>query len=253
MPFCRDLFYRFYNGGEGRAFIIPTILIHGLGGTHLSWPSGIRRIKGQYIYALDLPGHGMTNVPAYCQASQISDKLLAFMIDMGIYSANIIGFSMGGAIALTLAQSHPERIRKLALISTGQKFRHIEKLGELLKHRSQIRIARQRLTHVGFHPTTPKSTRLKIIEPLYKARNSVLYADCRVCQSFSPKIIGSKPSFPILLICGDSDALVPQSEARKLHYLLPGSQLKIIKGGGHMILHEKTEDVRQTLVEFLKG
>ena len=36
----------------------PLILIHGAGGTYLHWPSHLRRLPEQLVYALDLPGHG---------------------------------------------------------------------------------------------------------------------------------------------------------------------------------------------------
>jgi pimeloyl-ACP methyl ester carboxylesterase len=34
------------------------VLIHGAGGSHLDWPAELRRMPGQHVYALDLPGHG---------------------------------------------------------------------------------------------------------------------------------------------------------------------------------------------------
>ena len=57
MPVAADLYYHIYEGSEeGRR--PPVVLIHGAGGTHLHWPSEVRRLPGYRVLALDLPGHG---------------------------------------------------------------------------------------------------------------------------------------------------------------------------------------------------
>ena len=58
MPQNAEIYYRISQ--EGNAESAPVILIHGAGGTHLHWPPQIRRLSGYRIYALDLPGHGIS-------------------------------------------------------------------------------------------------------------------------------------------------------------------------------------------------
>ena len=57
MPIAADLYYHAYQEGEK----LPVVLIHGAGGTHLFWPSEIRRLLGFRVFALDLPGHGKSS------------------------------------------------------------------------------------------------------------------------------------------------------------------------------------------------
>ncbi|MEJ5225477.1 MAG: alpha/beta fold hydrolase, partial [Anaerolineales bacterium] len=56
MPIAAGLHYFSHN--ETLTSRPPVILIHGAGGNYLSWPAEIRRLPGQRIFALDLPGHG---------------------------------------------------------------------------------------------------------------------------------------------------------------------------------------------------
>ena len=56
MPIASGLHYFAHN--ETLTSRPPVILIHGAGGSHLTWPAEVRRLPGQRIFALDLPGHG---------------------------------------------------------------------------------------------------------------------------------------------------------------------------------------------------
>jgi pimeloyl-ACP methyl ester carboxylesterase len=72
MPVAAGLYYFAHNPGEHNC--PPVILIHGAGGTHLSWPAEIRRLQGQRMLAVDLPGHGKSpglgkhSIPEYTQS-----------------------------------------------------------------------------------------------------------------------------------------------------------------------------------------
>jgi pimeloyl-ACP methyl ester carboxylesterase len=56
MPVKSELYYHLYQGSGYET--LPVVLIHGAGGTHLSWPPEVRRLAGVRVYAIDLPGHG---------------------------------------------------------------------------------------------------------------------------------------------------------------------------------------------------
>ena len=107
MPLNAEIYYRYSNEGEGE--VVPVILIHGAGGTHLHWPAQIRRLPGHNVYALDLPGHGKSEgrgnqtIESYCHS------IIQWMDDIHIFRSVIVGHSMGGAIALTMALQYPER------------------------------------------------------------------------------------------------------------------------------------------------
>jgi pimeloyl-ACP methyl ester carboxylesterase len=251
MPFCAELFYRHYDGGA-RSFVYPTILIHGLGGTHLSWPSQVRRINGQHMYAVDLPGHGLSEISAHRNVKPIAQKVYQFMSSMGIYSANIAGFSLGGAVAYALAQAHPNRIRSLTLIATGNRFNHTERLCRFFKPLHHRREAMELLMEVGFAPQTPKNLRRKVLEPLNRVRQNVLFADCSASQNFKPAAFSEKAKFPVFLLAGGEDQISPVAEVRKLKQNFSDVRMEIIPDAGHMLIFEQPQRVKEMLAIFLK-
>ncbi len=99
------------------------ILLHGAGGSYLSWPTQIRRMPGCRVYALDLPGHGGSpgmdevTIPGY--ASSVMD----WMRETGLNTAFLVGHSMGSAIALQIALEHPELVRGLCLLGSAARLR----------------------------------------------------------------------------------------------------------------------------------
>src|SRR5512144_1734171 len=100
MPVAASLYYFSHNEDERSR--PPIILIHGAGGTHLSWPPEVRRLPDQRVYAVDLPGHGKSEGIGRQSISAYARNLVAFMDAAKLSKAVIVGHSMGGAVALTL-------------------------------------------------------------------------------------------------------------------------------------------------------
>lgn len=251
MPFCNGQFYRCYHGEAG-ASIHPTILLHGLGGAHLSWPPTLRRLKGQQVYALDLPGHGLSELPACISIDSHIACLHRFITDMGFYSVNLIGHSMGSAIAYAYACRHPGRVRKLSLISFGQHFLYADQLESCFANTKTKAEAINLFIEKGFHPGFPKNMRRKILEPLNNTRSSVLFADAHICAIFSPGDLPEVARFPIQLIVGNEDALVPLYSVRQFSAGMAIVPICIIENSGHMVVFEQPEPVRQHLKYFLE-
>ena len=117
MPTAAGIYYAQFD--EGHKDQPPIILIHGAGSSHLIWPSEIRRLVGQRVLAVDLPGHGKSTGVGLQSISSNADQIVEFLAALGLYQAVFVGHSMGGAIALDLAIRHPNQVAGLGLISTG--------------------------------------------------------------------------------------------------------------------------------------
>ena len=96
----------------------PVILIHGYGAGIWVWEKQIDFLSSFYrVYALDLIGHGFSDRPkiAYTPETYIH-FFRDFMTAIGIEKATLIGNSMGGGLAWSVAALFPERVKRLVLI-----------------------------------------------------------------------------------------------------------------------------------------
>lgn len=125
MPICHNqgaaIHYEVHGSGK------PVVLIHGVavnfatnyaafGWTELLTENGFQ------VIGLDLRGHGASDKPQssadYSSAILASD-VLAVLDELSIEQAAVVGYSLGSAITLYLAQHFPERVNKAILIATG--------------------------------------------------------------------------------------------------------------------------------------
>lgn len=251
MTYCAGHFYRCYDGVTG-ASSYPTILLHGLGGTHLSWPATLRRLPGQRVFALDLPGHGGTALAPCVRVDCHAASLNQFIVKMGFQRVNLVGYSMGAMIALAYATQFPERIHKLSLLSIGLQYRYADLLEQYFSLPKTKQQGIDILLEHSFHADFPRRERKVLLKPLTSMRSSLLHADAQVCANFSADRDLRGAAFPIQLIGGEDDALVPLKGMRELAACLPGAKLQVIKQCGHSIVFEKTEETRNYLAAFLK-
>ncbi|MFX3617010.1 MAG: 2-succinyl-6-hydroxy-2,4-cyclohexadiene-1-carboxylate synthase [Sporolactobacillus sp.] len=101
----------------------PLVLLHGFTGSMADWEQLLPEWVSVFqVIRIDLLGHGQTGSPdspnRYSMDQQILD-LIGILDLLGIKQANVLGYSMGGRVALSLACLHPERIKCLILESVS--------------------------------------------------------------------------------------------------------------------------------------
>ena len=102
----------------------PIVLLHKLGGWLSDWRFVAPALaEGRRVLAFDLPGHGGSRwdgVPPYIQTLGETAALLVGALDeLGIDKIDLIGTSLGGCVAVPLSAFWPERVRKLAIVSSA--------------------------------------------------------------------------------------------------------------------------------------
>src|SRR4051812_16692863 len=97
------------------------VFIHGAGDSSAVWERQTRAFSnGNRVLAVDLPGHGARlSENGFNTHEQNAAEVIRMMDSQGIGKAVVAGHSMGGAVALTVALQHPERVQVLVLVATG--------------------------------------------------------------------------------------------------------------------------------------
>src|SRR5512140_865762 len=121
MPTAAGLYY--FSIGAGDLSRPPVILIHGAGGHHLYWPPEIRRMPGERLFAVDLPGHGRSAGVAHHAIRDDAAAIVGFMDVLHLNRAALVGHSMGGAVALEAAIHWPNRVLGLGIIGSAAHLR----------------------------------------------------------------------------------------------------------------------------------
>ena len=114
--------YAVFVAGDGP----PLVLLHGFTGSSSTWHPHVARLaQARRVIAVDLLGHGGTTSPAdprrYAVERAVPD-LLALLGQLGANTFALLGYSMGGRLALHVALAAPERVQALILESTSPGF-----------------------------------------------------------------------------------------------------------------------------------
>lgn len=249
MPTSNGLYYFLHEGGKlSRP---PVVLLHGAGGSHLSWPPEIRRMSGYRVYALDLPGHGKSSGVGKQSADDYAETAIKFLDDASLWKAVFVGHSLGGAVALTLALKYPERVAGLGLISCGARLPVASILLENSANPATSPLALQFLLDGLFGPHADARLRERTARLLAETRPTVLNGDLVACNAFDAAISLGKVFTPTLVLCGTEDRLTPPRFSQALANNIPAAALQTIDGAGHAVMLEQPRRVAALLNVFL--
>ncbi|OLN21673.1 2-succinyl-6-hydroxy-2,4-cyclohexadiene-1-carboxylate synthase [Domibacillus antri] len=113
-PYNKDLsFYRVDKTGEGE----PVLFLHGFTGSGDTWRHIAPLIPCEAVMP-DLAGHGRTIAECFDLESE-AEAMKTIMNNMGFAAFHVVGYSMGGRLALALAVTYPETVRSLVLESAS--------------------------------------------------------------------------------------------------------------------------------------
>jgi pimeloyl-ACP methyl ester carboxylesterase len=250
MPTAAGLYY--FAHGEDLPDRPPVLLLHGAGGSHLSWPPQTRRLSGQRVYTLDLPGHGKSEGVGRQDILEYSRVVFDFMKTLRLPSAVMVGFSMGSAIALSLGLQYRKRVIGLVLIGGGARMRVAPSTLELASSPSTYLPAVETVIENSYSPNVDPHIKELAFQQMTETRQAVLYNDFLACDAFNAVEQVNKIHVPTLLITGSADRMMPPNRAEYLRDQIEGAQLRIVEGAGHMVMIERPDEVVELLTEFLE-
>jgi pimeloyl-ACP methyl ester carboxylesterase len=248
-----NLYYETHGTGQ------PLILLHGGFGTFEMFSALSPSLaQNHQVIGVDLYGHGRTALTDRpLRFEHMADDIAGLIEHLGLEKADVLGFSLGGAVALQTAIRHPERVNKLVLISTPFK-------------------------RTGWHPEMQAgmvafSPEFFMSTPIYDDYLHVapkpedfprLVTNMReaLSQDYDWTEQVSALKTPTLIIAGDADGL-PPSHAVEFFKLLGGglkdagwngehlipSQLAILPGATHYNIVFRADLLLPVLAPFLDG
>ncbi len=238
----------------------PVVFIPGLGSSGAVWAGIARDLASDFRCILvDNRGAGLSPKPEgpYSTAAMAAD-VAALVERMGLTEVCVVGHSMGGAIAQELALAYPDRIARLALLSTWCEpdpwltglFVNLRRLRQHLPLRDFVEFQLWLSTAVSCDDDARRHRDL--VEQVYRmarrqGRRAYL-AQLEACLGHRAGARVRDIRAPTLVAVGSEDRLVPPRFSRELAFLIGHAQLEVIEGAGHRLYYE----VPGKLVDLLK-
>lgn len=233
--------------GEGE----PLVLVHGLATTRLIWRRVVPLLDGRRVVAVDVPGFGSS--PPVGRGFVLEDVATALLEGVPIdESFDLVGHSMGGAIALTMAALAPDRVRRLVLFAPaglrplapaaartlgtlGEAFIHLRRVGRPLAAHALGRrflLAAGAADGAAFDPgdVVAMITASRGATRIAEALASVTRADLRPLLTQVPAGLG--------LLWGAEDRIVPAALIDGVVRRRPDAVAATIPGAGHIAMME---------------
>jgi pimeloyl-ACP methyl ester carboxylesterase len=244
----------------------PLVLIHGLGGSICNFRYNIPALSQHLrVVALDLKGFGYSERPAAGDYSPTAQALLVgeLMDRLGIPRAAVLGHSMGGAIALRLAATWPEKVDRLILVGSAPPGRMVPRfaaspsLPSFLRLGTALVLHQPRLREIvlrqGFYdPAFLSPEMLAEFRRIARIRGSTNAIASLLSDAAREEPIDlSRVSQPVLLLWGRHDRLTGLRLARWLADQIPDARLQVIERARHMVLEERAEEANEAILSFL--
>ena len=254
----------------------PILLIPGLGLDHNYYRFGIPLLSRHLqVLAVDPRGIGRStkSPPPYTVEAWADD--FAVMIDkLGFGPIHVLGSSLGGSMALALAQRHPGKLKSLIAVggfsqldrATELNFRLrlrlIEKLGmsdEVADYMGLWTLTRKFInSDAGFATMRANQANIRansaqsysaFVEALLK------WGRCQPGQEREPKFTTLLDSIktPTLVVTSDNDHLIPQELSDLIAGRIAGAKLVVMPGAGHIPFMEQPDEVVRIVLQFLEG
>lgn len=231
------------------------VFLHFLGGFSYQWRHQIAALKDRFTcIAFDHRGFGFSTYNGRWDVPTAANDLKAELDALGIEKAHIVGYSMGGPIALVFNAQWPERVRSLVLIDTFAKNHthsraRIEESEKCLRYMSMREYARQYIA-TRFLPSTPKEAVDELLSAICLASKEAYLDVLRgiLLPDFTEYC--SKVCVPTLVMVGRQDRTTPVEMSNELTRLIAGAVERVIPAG-HLGVFDNLAAFNQPLLEFL--
>jgi len=230
------------------------LFLHGIRGNRGNWSKQLAAFSGQYrAAAWDARGYGGSDDYAgSLQFDHFSGDVLRVLEHFGAQRAHLVGLSMGGRIARNVALRFPERLKSLTLVSTTPGF-------DALSPDEVLRFVTERRS-----PPTPEGARKLLgsraepgaFEALWQSMSATREEPYRKTLEASVAQDRGAPlediRVPTLVVSGDEDSVYPPALAHEVARRIPGAELVMMQGVGHLVNLEQPQRFNQVVMDFIR-
>lgn len=244
--------------GEGK----PIVILHGLFGSGDNWLNIAKKFSEQYsVYLPDMRNHGQSPHSNDMNYDLMAEDIFEFINTHFLKDIILIGHSMGGKIAMTFANLHPETINKLIIVDVAPKiYNHSNK--ELIEAMCSLDLlsvkSRDDADKFLSEKITDKTIRLFLLKNLYRKDDmsfgwrinlDSIYKNIKTIEGNENNSVYNNPT---LFLQGSESKYITENDYPLIKKLFPNSLIIKIEKAGHWIHADKPENVFTAIKDFIE-
>lgn len=256
------------TGGDGPV----VLLLHGIAGSLDHWNRQIEAPGGLRLIALDLPGHGLSDLAAQTmEPDSFAPLVVAFAEAMGLERYALVGNSMGGAIALRVAGLVPDRVTHVVAMNAAMlgratylpfRLMTLPGLGEVMTKPSKASVARM-IAGVFHNPAQSVTADLRAAfdrDQFKPGGAGAFLATLRRMTDLGGQrregVVRShhlirQMRVPLLFVHGRNDRVIPVQQAIDAAALHPAARIEVLEDCGHMAMIEQPARLNALMAGFI--
>ncbi|BDH56534.1 alpha/beta fold hydrolase [Tsukamurella sp. PLM1] len=240
----------------------PLLLINGLGANVSMWDQALPNFDGFQVITFDAPGAGKSEAPylpyTLAHVAAVAEQVL---VSCGHESADVLGYSLGGAVAQQLAHQAPDRVRRLVIVSStcgsgavpGSMLALMAVMTPARHYSKSAYRATMRMVNLAPAERDSSSLHQRMVNwhngaaPTMRGYTLQMMAMSR----FNSLPWLSSVQHPTLVVTGSDDRIIPMANAGIIAGYLPNAKLLTFDRWGHYLLQDSGSGAAHAIAEFL--
>jgi 3-oxoadipate enol-lactonase len=242
--------YEEAGGGDAT----PIVFLHGVGSDRSVWrPQLAHFAASRRSLAFDYPGYGESG-PASLGTTRDDyvEAILSAMRELGVERAHVCGLSLGGVVAVAMHHAAPQACASLVLADTFA----VHPEGRAIYERSLAgshdlaAMAEARVDILLAQPADPV-VRRDVVETMSRIDPAAYRIGAEAVWLADQRGRANQIEVPTLVLVGDQDLITPPDLSNDLVDLIPGAQMQLICGAGHISNLERPDKFNSAVAEFI--
>lgn len=240
----------------------PVVLLHGLFGAGQNWGAIRNALAPRFrVLTPDLRSHGASPRAPDMSYAAMADDVAAAMDGAGIASAAVLGHSMGGKVAMTMALAHPDRVERLvvadiapvryppALRGYVAAMQGIPLQAGLTRREADAALAAS-IPEAGIRAFLLQNLRFEADPPAWRLGLAEIAAAMPTIEDFAPTA-GARFDGPVLVMAGERSGYIRPEHHDAFRTLFPAVRFAVVPGAGHWVHAENPAGFLGLLEPFL--
>jgi pimeloyl-ACP methyl ester carboxylesterase len=245
------------------------VLCHGTPWSSELWRPCAEALAPNFTFHLwDMPGYGLSSKrPEHRVSLDVQGELFADLLaEWGLASPHVVAHDFGGAVALRAHLLHGARVASLALVDVVALAPWGSEYFRLVREHADVFSALPAAVHEGAlrgyiegasqRRLAPEAMDALVAPWVEGPGQAAFYRQiAQSDQAYTDEIESryGELAVPVLVVWGREDTWIPVDRAHRLSRLIPGAQLRIIDGAGHLVQLDQPEALAATLALWLSA